>query len=207
MSSGFGGITASSSPTTCSLALLTPFSAQKDIPRLLFLTLASLSTPIPEPGLLRGWAREVHLEPTKLKVREDGPASGLPAAPGPAGFGFPVFMTRATILSAAALAVLSSRATAFAPSRIAGLRRGRAMVSSTRAMGLRALAGEDPLRVYLVRHGAVDLTTPGMTFPKDCFYGGHDVPLSTLGKEEAQVCAPCPRAGVHTEGRDEPGSQ
>jgi broad specificity phosphatase PhoE len=44
--------------------------------------------------------------------------------------------------------------------------------------------------VYLVRHGAVDLTTPGMTFPKDCFYGGHDVPLSTIGKEEAQVRVP-----------------
>ena len=29
-----------------------------------------------------------------------------------------------------------------------------------------------------------------MTFPKDCFYGGHDVPLSTIGKEEAQVRVP-----------------
>ncbi|KAJ1481907.1 hypothetical protein T484DRAFT_1805691 [Baffinella frigidus] len=79
-------------------------------------------------------------------------------------------MTRATLLSAAAVAVLSQSAAAFVPA-------------------LRALAGDDPLRVYLVRHGAVDLTTPGMTFPKDCFYGGHDVPLSTLGKEEAQAAA------------------
>eukprot|EP00960_Hanusia_phi_P039229 753813-Hanusia_phi.AAC.2 len=43
------------------------------------------------------------------------------------------------------------------------------------------------VRVVLIRHGAVDLTTPGMTFPKDCFYGGHDVPLSDYGKLEAQV--------------------
>ncbi|EKX44410.1 hypothetical protein GUITHDRAFT_109531 [Guillardia theta CCMP2712] len=45
------------------------------------------------------------------------------------------------------------------------------------------------VRVVLIRHGAVDLTTPGMTFPKDCFYGGHDVPLSDYGKLEAQAAA------------------
>ena len=43
------------------------------------------------------------------------------------------------------------------------------------------------VRVFLVRHGAVDLNTPGMVYPKDCFYGGQNVPLSSLGKIEAQV--------------------
>ena len=43
------------------------------------------------------------------------------------------------------------------------------------------------VRVFLVRHGAVDLNSPGMVYPKDCFYGGQNVPLSTLGKVEAQV--------------------
>mmetsp|Transcript_3117 Transcript_3117/g.7412 ORF Transcript_3117/g.7412 Transcript_3117/m.7412 type:complete len:278 (-) Transcript_3117:63-896(-) len=97
-------------------------------------------------------------------------------------------MTRATLLSAAAVAVLSQSAAAFVPACVPALRATRSMATSG-PMGLRALAGDDPLRVYLVRHGAVDLTTPGMTFPKDCFYGGHDVPLSTLGKEEAQAAA------------------
>jgi len=48
---------------------------------------------------------------------------------------------------------------------------------------------DDRIRVFLVRHGAVDLTTPGMTFPKDCFYGGHNVPLSAYGEAEARAAA------------------
>jgi hypothetical protein len=37
----------------------------------------------------------------------------------------------------------------------------------------------DRLRIFLVRHGAVDLTQPGFTFPKDCMYGGAVRILST----------------------------
>jgi len=48
---------------------------------------------------------------------------------------------------------------------------------------------KDGIRVFLVRHGAVDLTTPGMTFPKNCFYGGHNVPLSAYGEAEARAAA------------------
>jgi broad specificity phosphatase PhoE len=48
---------------------------------------------------------------------------------------------------------------------------------------------ENCIRVFLVRHGAVDLTTPGMTFPKNCFYGGHNVPLSAYGEAEARAAA------------------
>jgi len=48
---------------------------------------------------------------------------------------------------------------------------------------------DDSIRVFLVRHGAVDLTTPGMTFPKNCFYGGHNVPLSAYGEAEARAAA------------------
>ena len=55
--------------------------------------------------------------------------------------------------------------------------------------GVTQMSAHDVLKVYLVRHGAVDLNTPGMVFPKDCFYGGHNVPLSDLGKLEAQVCS------------------
>ena len=50
----------------------------------------------------------------------------------------------------------------------------------------------DRIRVFLVRHGAVDLTTPGMNFPKNCFYGGHNVPLSALG----EVALPRARAAL-----------
>lgn len=31
---------------------------------------------------------------------------------------------------------------------------------------------KDLLKVYLVRHGAVDLNSPGMVYPQGCFYGG-----------------------------------
>mmetsp|Transcript_78206 Transcript_78206/g.210500 ORF Transcript_78206/g.210500 Transcript_78206/m.210500 type:complete len:101 (-) Transcript_78206:390-692(-) len=43
------------------------------------------------------------------------------------------------------------------------------------------------IRFFLVRHGQVNLSTPEFTFPKYCFYGGHDVPLSEHGKAEAKV--------------------
>lgn len=55
--------------------------------------------------------------------------------------------------------------------------------------GIKMLGNPDSLRVFLVRHGAVDLTTPGFTFPKDCFYGGADVPLSKLGELEAKAAS------------------
>ncbi len=49
------------------------------------------------------------------------------------------------------------------------------------------MMADQKMRVFLVRHGAVDLNSPGMVYPKDCFYGGQNVPLSLLGKVEAQV--------------------
>eukprot|EP00287_Rhodomonas_sp_CCMP768_P002796 CAMPEP_0196732674 /NCGR_PEP_ID=MMETSP1091-20130531/12013_1 /TAXON_ID=302021 /ORGANISM="Rhodomonas sp., Strain CCMP768" /LENGTH=253 /DNA_ID=CAMNT_0042075979 /DNA_START=3 /DNA_END=760 /DNA_ORIENTATION=- len=50
-----------------------------------------------------------------------------------------------------------------------------------------AMASESNIRVFLVRHGAVDLNSPGRVYPKGSFYGGDDVPLSALGELEAQA--------------------
>lgn len=49
------------------------------------------------------------------------------------------------------------------------------------------MAAEGDIRVFLVRHGAVDLTTPEHFYPKGSFYGGDDVPLSALGEREAKA--------------------
>ncbi len=49
------------------------------------------------------------------------------------------------------------------------------------------MMADQKIKVFLVRHGAVDLNSPGMVYPKDCFYGGQNVPLSLLGQVEAQV--------------------
>ena len=49
------------------------------------------------------------------------------------------------------------------------------------------MVADGDIRVFLVRHGAVDLTTPEHFYPKGAFYGGDDVPLSKLGEREAQA--------------------
>ena len=78
---------------------------------------------------------------------------------------------------------------AFAFSRVYGKLDRRFGFSRSRFLAKSPISmSSTNVRVFLVRHGAVDLNSPGMVYPKDCFYGGQNVPLSSLGKIEAQVC-------------------
>ena len=92
----------------------------------------------------------------------------------------------ATFLLAGAVTQARARAisSAFASSVQTNQNFMRARISAKSSICMMA---DQKIRVFLVRHGAVDLNSPGMVYPKDCFYGGQNVPLSSLGKVEAQV--------------------
>ncbi len=92
----------------------------------------------------------------------------------------------ATVLLAGAVPQARSRSisTAFA---FSGQLKQNIMRTRTSAKNSLCMMADHKIKVFLVRHGAVDLNSPGMVYPKDCFYGGQNVPLSELGKVEAQV--------------------
>jgi hypothetical protein len=82
-----------------------------------------------------------------------------------------------------------ARACARAPvrARVLAWRRHAAGPHSARARGRASQRAG-------TRAAAVDLTTPGMTFPKNCFYGGHNVPLSAYGEVSAVASPARPQA-------------